>query len=139
MSEGIAPKLCCDRKQLIEMQKFKYILDNVIGRCPSCYYNLLGIFCEMACSPDQDRFLWPLETMNITVGSEYKDDQLDGDVPIRKDWGIPDYVDPDEETENSNENAQNSTAVVQESFEVIKKLRYFISDKQANDFIESCW
>ena len=54
------------------MQKFKYILDNLIGRCPSCYFNFLRIFCEMACNPDQDQFIWPLEILNITRPNENK-------------------------------------------------------------------
>ena len=79
------------------MQKFKYILDNLIGRCPSCYYNFLRILCEMACSADQDKFLWPLETTHIARPSN----KLSGDPEesIRKDWALDDYSEPEEDGE----------------------------------------
>jgi hypothetical protein len=122
-----SPNLCCDRKQLIEMQRFKYILDNVIGRCPSCYYNLLHIFCEMACSSEQDQFMWPLELINITRTND-KNEQTD--EIIRDDWIEKDYIDPDE---------VNETETLLESVQVISKVRYFLSEKQAKDFLDSCW
>jgi hypothetical protein len=131
----VSPILCCDRKQLAEMQKFKYMVDNLIGRCPSCYYNFLRIFCEMACSPDQDQFLWPLETLNITRPNE--DEKLitdENNENIRKEWAMQDYVDPDEEVTE-----EKVTSKPMETVGVISKLRYFMSEKQANDFINSCW
>jgi hypothetical protein len=113
------------------MQKFKYILDNLIGRCPSCYYNLLRIFCEMACSPDQDQFIWPLDIINITRPNENEQTISTGNGG-RKDWAIDDYVDPeDQEEEKVSEPLKTVT--------VISKIRYVLSDKQANDFIDSCW
>ncbi|CAF4312374.1 unnamed protein product, partial [Adineta steineri] len=99
--EGESPKLCCDRKQLAEMQKFKYIIDNLIGRCPSCYFNFLRIFCEMSCNPNQDEFIWPLNFLNISRPNEQavisKDDN---DENIREEWALADYSDPDEEDED---------------------------------------
>ncbi|CAF1267837.1 unnamed protein product [Adineta ricciae] len=137
--EGVSPNLCCERKQLAEMQKFKYIIDNLIGRCPSCYFNFLRIFCEMSCNPDQDQFIWPLEYADIVrpteqIGSR-KDDNDDG---ARHEWALADYVDPEEEDE---EEKVTSKAVVKapETVRVITKIRYFISEQQANDFIASCW
>jgi hypothetical protein len=109
------------------MQRFKYILDNVIGRCPSCYYNLLHIFCEMACSSEQDQFMWPLELINITRTND-KNEQTD--EIIRDDWIEKDYIDPDE---------VNETETLLESVQVISKVRYFLSEKQAKDFLDSCW
>jgi hypothetical protein len=122
------------------MQKFKYILDNLIGRCPSCYFNFLRIFCEMSCNPNQDQFIWPLEYADIVKPSEQetsvKDDDEEG---IRKDWALADYVDPDDE-EGSQEKVTSKTIVKpRDTVQVITKIRYFISEQQANDFIASCW
>ena len=116
------------------MRKFKYILDNLIGRCPSCYYNLLRIFCEMACSPDQDKFIWPLEILNITRPNE--NDQITSNENGRKDWALADYVDPDEE-EDEEEKTKTSKPI--ETVTVVSKIRYFLSEKQATEFIDSCW
>ncbi len=114
------------------MQKFKYILDNIIGRCPSCYYNFLRILCEMACSPDQDQFLWPLETINITRLND--NNQMISGESGHNDWALDDYVDPDEE-----QTEEKVTTKPLETVHVIRKLRYFLSEKQAQDFIDSCW
>jgi hypothetical protein len=114
------------------MQKFKYILDNIIGRCPSCYYNFLRILCEMACSPDQDQFIWPLETINITRSTE--NNQLTSDESGRSEWALADYVDPEED-----EVKEKVTTNPIETVHVVRKIRYFLSEKQAQDFIDSCW
>ena len=141
---GVSPKLCCDRKQITEMQKFKYILDNVIGRCPSCYFNFLRIFCEMSCNPDHDQFIYPLEFADIVRPNEEEVAITDdNDETIRKDWALADYVDPEDEEDNEEKNQvkETSKAVSKpvDTVRVITKIRYFISDQQANDFIASCW
>ncbi|CAF1037718.1 unnamed protein product [Rotaria sordida] len=138
---GVSPNLCCDSKQLAEMQKSKYMLDNVIGRCPSCYFNLLHIFCEMACSPHQDQFLWPIDLINMTRPDENENENIQSDDRTREDWALPDYVDPEEEKEDDDEE-KNNVKVTQKPIElvnVVRKLRYYILEKQAKDFIESCW
>ncbi|CAF0938558.1 unnamed protein product [Adineta ricciae] len=134
---GAAPNLCCDGKQLTEMRKFKYMLDNLIGRCPSCYYNFLRILCEMACSPDQDQFLWPLETINITRPS-HNGQQASEEQASRADWALPDYEDPEEEEEETKAVAKVPPKPI-ETVNVVSKLRYFLSEKQAQEFIDSCW
>ena len=141
---GVSPLLCCDRRQLTEMQKFKYIVDNLIGRCPSCYFNFMRLFCEMACNPNHDRFIWPLELINITRPDENEAqiDQTNQSGGIRSEWALEDYVDPDEEKNDGNgfsEAAFKSHEKPKEVVEVITKIRYFISDEQANAFIASCW
>ncbi|CAF4253427.1 unnamed protein product, partial [Rotaria magnacalcarata] len=89
------------------MQKNKDLLDNLIGRCPSCYYNLLHIFCEMTCSPNQDQFVWPLEIINITRPNESENTNETGpsEEKIHAGWESPDYVDP-EDAEQSETNDQ---------------------------------
>ncbi|CAF4566900.1 unnamed protein product [Rotaria sp. Silwood1] len=137
-TEGVSPLLCCDRKQLAEIQKFKYILDNLIGRCPSCYFNFLRIFCEMSCNPEHSQFIWPLELSNITRPTEEVSVKENDDVGIRNDWALDDYVDPEEAVDADAVTSKSVTKPV-EKVEVITKIRYFISEKQANDFINSCW
>lgn len=138
--DGQSPPLCCDRKQIAEMQKFKYILDNLIGRCPSCYFNFLRIFCEMACNADQDEFIWPLEHAKIGRPREVPTKHEEDGTGVRKDWALDDYVDPEEEKdENDDDDDEPTELVPAETVEVITKIRYFISDDQANAFINSCW
>jgi Niemann-Pick C1 protein len=137
---GVSPNLCCDRRQIAEIQKFKYILDNLIGRCPSCYFNFLRIFCEMSCNPNQDQFIWPLEYANIVKPTDeelsIKDDQEDG---VRKEWALIDYVDPEDEEESAEKVTSKSVVKPVETVTAITKIRYFISEQQANEFIDSCW
>ena len=125
------------------MQKFKYILDNVIGRCPSCYFNFLRIFCEMSCNPDQDQFIWPLEYLDIVKPNEQAVSMDDNDEEgVRKEWALADYVDPEEqgEEQESQEKVTAKNAIKpRETVKGITKIRYFISEEQANAFIDSCW
>jgi hypothetical protein len=77
----------------------------------------------MACSPVQDQFIWPLNTIEI---NRVVDDH------IRLDWSDPDYQSEDEEEEEETVMAPSKVTVVQ-------KIRYFLSEKQAQDFFDSCW
>jgi len=90
----------------------------------------------MACSPDQDQFVWPLETKNITRIKE--NSPLISDESIRPDWALDDYVDPDE-AKNQEEQEEKVPSKPTETVHVVRKLRYFLSEKQAQDFIDSCW
>lgn len=94
----------------------------------------------MACSPEQDQFVWPLEYLNITKPNDLTDKKNENDEEnqiIHQEWASEDYVDPEEE-ENNVQTEKVSRPPV-EMVEVISKIRYFISEKQANDFINSCW
>lgn len=95
----------------------------------------------MACSPEQDQFIWPLEYLNITkISSNDEGEKINEDnPPVRSDWELPDYVDPEEEDEAEAEGVEKTIRPPAEMVQVIKKIRYFISEKQANDFINSCW
>ncbi len=95
----------------------------------------------MACNPEHDQFIWPLEVNDIIRPNEQ---QIsiggDNEEGIRKEWALTDYVDPEEEEEGSEEKAPSkATAKPVEKVKVITKIRYFISEQQANDFIGSCW
>lgn len=123
------------------MQKFKYIIDNLIGRCPSCYFNFLRIFCEMSCNPNQDQFIWPLEHSNIVRANDKEVANKDeDDEAVREEWALHDYVDPDEDADAETDKV-TSKAVAKpvDTVRVVSKIRYFISEQQANDFIDSCW
>lgn len=143
---GISPDLCCDGKQLVALQNFKYILDNLIGRCPSCYFNLLRIFCELACNPNQDQVAWPLEFKNITRPNQ--NNNTTSDTVIREDWALVDYQDPEENNNSTDYNDledsdepkdQAVTPKPVEKVTVISKIRYFLLEKTAQDFLDSCW
>jgi hypothetical protein len=63
----------------------------------------------------------------------------DNEEGIRKEWALTDYVDPEEEEGSEEKASSKTTAKPVETVKVIKKIRYFISEQQANDFIGSCW
>ncbi|CAF3430581.1 unnamed protein product [Rotaria sp. Silwood2] len=128
--DGISPYLCCDGKQLAEMKMLKPIHDILFSQYPSCYYNLCHIFCEMACSPNQDQIAWPLEIINITRPNE--NNTLQSNDKMSDEWTLEDYVDPDEEI-------TTTTVKPTEIVSVIGKLRYVLLEKHAQDFIDSCW
>lgn len=129
------------------MQKFKYILDNLIGRCPSCYLNFLRFFCELACNPDHDKFVHPLEYNNILPPSEEKKETNDGESGvIRQDWALQDYRDPESEDEQNEdeeeeieEKEKSANKVASKTVEVITKVRYFLAESDAIGFMKSCW
>ena len=55
---------CCDKNQLQALNDNLDTLRQFTGRCPACFQNLLDLFCESTCSPDQSLFMDP----NGTVG-----------------------------------------------------------------------
>lgn len=141
--KGVSPNLCCDGNQLVEIQKYTAMLANIIGRCPSCYYNFLRILCEMACSPQQDQFIWPLTIINITRTTSTPKIALDSE-PIRQEWADADYVDPDEEAAAAaadQELSEKPTTELQvaDMVQVVQKVQYFISEQVIQNFLDSCW
>ena len=89
----------------------------------------------MSCNPEQDQFIWPLEISNIIRPDD--EDTYDGEVNRREEWALPDYVNPDEDY---NENVTHEYVTKHtEKVEAITKIRYFLSEEQANGFIDSCW
>lgn len=47
------------------MPDSKHLLHGFSCRCPSCFYNLMTLFCELTCSPRQSEFLNVTMTTNI--------------------------------------------------------------------------
>ncbi|XP_069587304.1 NPC intracellular cholesterol transporter 1 [Ranitomeya imitator] len=61
--------LCCDVQQLTTLNTNLQLPLQFLSRCPSCFYNLMTLFCELTCSPQQSEFL------NITATSPYGEKQ----------------------------------------------------------------
>uniref|UniRef100_A0A2K6FX77 NPC intracellular cholesterol transporter 1 n=1 Tax=Propithecus coquereli TaxID=379532 RepID=A0A2K6FX77_PROCO len=59
--------LCCDVQQLRTLKDNLQLPLQFLSRCPSCFYNLLTLFCELTCSPRQSQFL------NVTATEDYVD------------------------------------------------------------------
>ncbi|KAM6149068.1 NPC intracellular cholesterol transporter 1 [Erethizon dorsatum] len=59
--------LCCDVQQLQTLKDNLQLPLQFLSRCPSCFYNLMNLFCELTCSPHQSQFL------NVTATEDYVD------------------------------------------------------------------
>uniref|UniRef100_A0A8C8SLW0 NPC intracellular cholesterol transporter 1 n=1 Tax=Pelusios castaneus TaxID=367368 RepID=A0A8C8SLW0_9SAUR len=59
--------VCCDVQQLQTLKNNLQLPLQFLSRCPSCFYNLINLFCELTCSPHQKNFL------NITQTIPYYD------------------------------------------------------------------
>ena len=94
----------------------------------------------MACSPNQDQFIWPLETRNISRVES--NNEIESTEAVKEGWEDEDYVEPvDEEAAEDGDKKEVKTAISSpiEKVEVVTRLRYFLSEKQAQDFLASCW
>ncbi|XP_068093368.1 NPC intracellular cholesterol transporter 1-like [Hyperolius riggenbachi] len=49
--------VCCDVQQLKTLSSNLQLPLQFLSRCPSCFYNLMTLFCELTCSPSQSEFL----------------------------------------------------------------------------------
>ncbi|MGH0153316.1 UNVERIFIED_CONTAM: hypothetical protein FKN15_024765, partial [Acipenser sinensis] len=49
--------LCCDVQQLKTLKGNLQLPLQFLSRCPSCFYNLMNLFCELTCSPRQSDFV----------------------------------------------------------------------------------
>ncbi|NXE07390.1 NPC1 protein, partial [Lophotis ruficrista] len=58
---------CCDVHQLQTLKSNLQLPLQFLSRCPSCFYNLINLFCELTCSPNQSDFL------NVTNTIPYYD------------------------------------------------------------------
>ncbi|OQR71017.1 niemann-Pick C1 protein-like [Tropilaelaps mercedesae] len=81
--------LCCDPGSVDSLLTSLNSMDALIGVCPSCYVNMARIFCQMICSPNQNKFMdvtsWSvvntteygnkmLKSINYYLEKEYIDD-----------------------------------------------------------------
>ncbi|XP_068196952.1 NPC intracellular cholesterol transporter 1 [Antennarius striatus] len=49
--------LCCDVNQLNTLKGSLQLPLQFLSRCPSCFFNLMNLFCELTCSPHQSQFI----------------------------------------------------------------------------------
>ncbi|XP_043921296.1 NPC intracellular cholesterol transporter 1 isoform X2 [Protopterus annectens] len=49
--------VCCDVQQLKTLKSSLQLPLQFLSRCPSCFYNLMNLFCELTCSPHQSQFM----------------------------------------------------------------------------------
>ncbi|CAH2284946.1 Niemann-Pick C1 [Pelobates cultripes] len=49
--------VCCDVAQLNTLNSHLQLPLQFLSRCPSCFFNLMTLFCELTCSPRQSEFL----------------------------------------------------------------------------------
>lgn len=52
-------KTCCSTSQLEDLDKNLDTLRQFASRCPACLTNMINMFCESTCSPDQSLFMDP--------------------------------------------------------------------------------
>lgn len=50
-------KTCCSASQLNTFNKNMNIPRETMSRCPSCYKNLVNMYCYLTCSPDQSMYV----------------------------------------------------------------------------------
>nr|XP_019965833.1 PREDICTED: Niemann-Pick C1 protein [Paralichthys olivaceus] len=49
--------LCCDVDQLHTLKGSLQLPLQFLSRCPACFFNLMTLFCELTCSPQQSQFM----------------------------------------------------------------------------------
>ncbi|XP_034559487.1 NPC intracellular cholesterol transporter 1 [Notolabrus celidotus] len=49
--------LCCDADQLRTLKGSLQLPLQFLSRCPACFFNLMNLFCELTCSPNQSQFM----------------------------------------------------------------------------------
>lgn len=57
INEDHSADTCCDVHQLETLEENVDILKMFLGRCSSCFQNVLNIFCDLTCSADQSNFI----------------------------------------------------------------------------------
>ncbi|KAK3735159.1 hypothetical protein QZH41_020257, partial [Actinostola sp. cb2023] len=63
-------KTCCSTKQLAALDSNLNTLRQFASRCPACLQNLVDMFCELTCSPDQSLFMDPTAVLPIPFGKQ---------------------------------------------------------------------
>lgn len=57
---------CCSTKQLETLETNLDFLRKFTSSCPSCWQNILDVFCELTCSPDQSLFTNPIQVIDFS-------------------------------------------------------------------------
>lgn len=69
--DGEYPELCCNKRTLYEL-RLNYDMPKQLGlnRCPSCFYNFRRLYCNLACSPKQSKFLRVDKSVPTQIGNK---------------------------------------------------------------------
>ncbi|XP_013884708.1 NPC intracellular cholesterol transporter 1 [Austrofundulus limnaeus] len=59
--------LCCNVDQLNTLKGSLQLPLQFLSRCPSCFFNLMNLFCELTCSPHQSQFMNATEISDGSV------------------------------------------------------------------------
>ena len=73
-------KTCCSSSQLKTFQSNMKLPDETMSRCPSCYKNLVDLYCYMTCSPDQSMYV-NASTVIPYKPTEYASSDVE-DIPV---------------------------------------------------------
>lgn len=68
---GSVFRTCCNDAQATAMSNSLRLLEDMLGRCPSCMSNIRIPFCYMTCAPYQKDFLEPLEYRPATLKGQH--------------------------------------------------------------------
>uniref|UniRef100_A0A673B615 SSD domain-containing protein n=1 Tax=Sphaeramia orbicularis TaxID=375764 RepID=A0A673B615_9TELE len=49
--------ICCNIEQLRTLKGSLQLPLQFLSRCPACFFNLMNLFCELTCSPNQSQFM----------------------------------------------------------------------------------
>lgn len=70
---GNVVRTCCDRDQIMTMDKSINQAEAIFGRCTPCLKNILRSVCDFTCASDQSRFLNAKVTLPHENGMLYID------------------------------------------------------------------
>ncbi|XP_074112433.1 NPC intracellular cholesterol transporter 1 homolog 1b-like [Cotesia typhae] len=66
------PETCCDADIIFAMNEKLTMAEMVLGRCKTCYKNLLQSICQMTCAKNQSSFMAEVESkINPATGKKY--------------------------------------------------------------------
>lgn len=65
-----ANSYCCDDEQVSAMVAQLSTPEQLLGRCPSCYYNFARLFFFMSCSPNQREFVRVTKQAKVAEGNQ---------------------------------------------------------------------
>lgn len=61
---------CCNYAQAQALSNSLKLMEDMLGKCPTCMRNIRVPFCYMTCSPYQQEFLQPLKYKDATEPSK---------------------------------------------------------------------
>ncbi|XP_061187973.1 NPC intracellular cholesterol transporter 1-like [Saccostrea echinata] len=81
------PLTCCDLDQLRSFKKNMGVPQQLLLRCPSCYYNFLYLFCYFTCDPNQADFVKvKTKMLNVFNPSDPREIIMEVDYHVSEDY-----------------------------------------------------